>query len=141
MLIAGRLVFYVPIVPDSEVFADIEVGVSGEEFSRVVRDVALRRGARFVDQTHNAVEFLYTWWVNPDNSTARRKMLIDVRICRSPHVSQSLKSLSASLSISQSLSISLSISQYLSGSHPVSQRLSESLSVSLSHSDSESLSL
>lgn len=59
-------------------FLDINAGVSLNEFRTVVKNVTVRRGARHVDQVEDAIEFLYTWWVNPDNSTARRKMLIDV---------------------------------------------------------------
>lgn len=49
-----------------------------EEFKQVIRNVTVRRRARDEKQVQDAIEFLYTWWVNPDNSTARRKMLIDV---------------------------------------------------------------
>ncbi|XP_067929338.1 fatty acyl-CoA hydrolase precursor, medium chain-like isoform X2 [Watersipora subatra] len=62
----------------SHLFADIETGVTKEEFKQVIRNVTVRRRARDEKQVQDAIEFLYTWWVNPDNSTARRKMLIDV---------------------------------------------------------------
>ena len=64
----------------SHLFADIQSGVSAAEFKKVVHNVTVRRRARNEKQVDDAIEFLYTWWVNPDNSTARRKMLIDVCI-------------------------------------------------------------
>lgn len=66
------------VVAVSDVFESIQTGVSVQEFKRVVHNVTVRRRARDEKQVDDAIEFLYTWWVNPDNSTARRKMLIDV---------------------------------------------------------------
>lgn len=63
-------------------FANIQTGVDAAEFKTVIKNVTRRRGARDDDQVADAIEFLYTWWVNPDNSTARRKMLIDVSCLR-----------------------------------------------------------
>ena len=54
--------------------------MSKHEFAEVIHNVTVRRRARNERQVQDAIEFLYTWWVNPDNSTARRKMLIDVSI-------------------------------------------------------------
>ena len=64
----------------SHVFSNIKTGVDVAEFKTVVWNVTRRRGARDERQVSDAIEFLYTWWVNPDNSTARRKMLIDVSL-------------------------------------------------------------
>jgi len=64
----------------SHVFADIQSGVSELEFMSVIHNVTRRRRARDEEQVADAIKFLYTWWVNPDNSTARRKMLIDVSV-------------------------------------------------------------
>lgn len=62
----------------SHIFSNIKMGVTEEEFKIIAHNVTVRRGARHEKQVQDAIEFLYTWWVNPDNSTARRKMLIDV---------------------------------------------------------------
>ena len=68
----------------SHIFGDIKSGVTAAEFKTVIHNVTLRRRARDERQVQDAIEFLYTWWVNPDNSTARRKMLIDVCIWVTP---------------------------------------------------------
>ena len=67
-------------------FSNIKTGVDVAEFKTVVWNVTRRRGARDERQVSDAIEFLYTWWVNPDNSTARRKMLIDVSLLYSSNL-------------------------------------------------------
>lgn len=64
----------------SHIFSDIHAGVTEREFKEVIHNVTVRRRARNEKQIDDTIEFLYTWWVNRDNSTARRKMLIDVSI-------------------------------------------------------------
>lgn len=71
------------MVSVSHIFSDIKNGVTVAEFQRVIHNVTVRRRARHEQQVAEAIDFLYTWWVNPDNSTARRKMLIDVSLINS----------------------------------------------------------